>query len=212
MCARDHGACLCMYGDMHTSVGSSMHMCLTPCNMAGVCIRDNESVVYMFKVYLCVQRVEQRKSTRPWLALSWYRCQFIGDRYQTIAGRSMVGHRSSRVKAAEHSTRGTVYWHCGSYYCKHWHGCTRLVCVVTWRMRMCCVCVLEVQWAYVCWLRISQCACVCWLQISRCASVLLSCVWCACVCWCLCGYLKFTMRMCVLVSEQLPEVHDACVC
>ena len=34
-----------------------------------------------------------------------------------------------------------MYWHCGSYYCKHWHGCTRLVCVVTWRMRMCaCVC------------------------------------------------------------------------
>ena len=27
---------------------------LTPCNMAGVCVRDNESVVYMFKVcYVC---------------------------------------------------------------------------------------------------------------------------------------------------------------
>ena len=50
-----------------------------------------------------MQRVEQRKSTRPWLALSRYRCQFIGDGYQTIAGRSMMGHRNSRGKGAEHS-------------------------------------------------------------------------------------------------------------
>ena len=40
------------------------------------------------------------KSTRSWLALSRYRCHFIGDGYQTIIGHSMVGHRSSRGKGS----------------------------------------------------------------------------------------------------------------
>ena len=100
MCTLDHGACLCMYGDMQTSVGSSMHTCLTPHATWCVCASVITSCGVYVQSLLCVQRVEQRKSTRPWLALSWYRCQFIGDGYQTIAGHSMVGHRSSRGKGS----------------------------------------------------------------------------------------------------------------
>ena len=61
-----------------------------------------------------------------------------------------------------------------------------------------CVGVCAVTWC-------SRCACVCWWCVVTWSSR------CVCVCWCFCGYLKFTMRVCV-DGVWLPKVHNARVC